>query len=291
VGRDLGKLLREAGVPREPMADVGLRFVRRTHARGRHYFIANRGSQAVDGWIALGTQAATAVWLDPRFDSRAGAAELRPMPDGGAEVYVQLRAGESRILRTFTGDAPGNPPWADVKRTGPVIPVAGRWHVRFIDGGPVLPAPFDTRILRSWTALPGWQAKRFAGTARYAVEVERPAGDAEDWLLDLGDVRESARVRLNGRPVATLFAPPFEVAVGRLLQPGKNLLEVEVTNLAANRVRDLDVRHVHWKYFYDVNLVDVSYKPLDASAWPLCDSGLLGPVTLRPVTWRRGARP
>ena len=63
---------------------------------------------------------------------------------------------------------------------------------------------------------------------------------------------------------------------------GANLLEVEVTNLSANRIRDLDLRKVPWKIFHDINFVNLDYKPFDASAWPLRASGLLGPVTLIP---------
>jgi hypothetical protein len=62
-----------------------------------------------------------------------------------------------------------------------------------------------------------------------------------------------------------------------------NLLEVEVTNVSANRIRDLDRRGVNWKNFNDINFVNLNYKPFDASNWPLTDSGLLGPVTLTPV--------
>ena len=84
-----------------------------------------------------------------------------------------------------------------------------------------------------------------------------------------------------------MFTPPFRVAVGEYLRPGKNVLEIEVTNLAANRVRDLDHRKVNWKYFYDANVVSVPGSGqrgvLDASNWPLRDSGLLGPVTLTPM--------
>jgi len=63
-----------------------------------------------------------------------------------------------------------------------------------------------------------------------------------------------------------------------------NLLEVEVTSTAANRVRDLDRRKVVWKNFYDINFVNMDYKPFDASGWPVADAGLLGPVTLRKLT-------
>ena len=64
------------------------------------------------------------------------------------------------------------------------------------------------------------------------------------------------------------------------LQPGKNQLEVEVTNVAANRIRDLDIRGVEWRHFYDINLVNIDYMPFDASVWEIKDAGLLGPVTL-----------
>ena len=71
-----------------------------------------------------------------------------------------------------------------------------------------------------------------------------------------------------------------EVDLGRLNESGPNLLEIEVTNLAANRIADLDRRGVNWKSFHEINFVNIDYKPFDASKWPLRESGLLGPVRL-----------
>jgi len=89
-------------------------------------------------------------------------------------------------------------------------------------------------------------------------------------------VRESARVRLNGKFVATAWSLPFVVDLGAL-KPGKNVLEIEVTNLAANRIRDLDLRGVPWKYTARPNpFVNVDYLPFDASKWKIMPSGLLG---------------
>ena len=51
---------------------------------------------------------------------------------------------------------------------------------------------------------------------------------------------------------------------------------------AANRIRDMDKQGGKWKAFHEINYVDIHYKKFDASNWPLVDSGLLGPVTLRP---------
>jgi hypothetical protein len=68
------------------------------------------------------------------------------------------------------------------------------------------------------------------------------------------------------------------------LKPTGNQLEVEVTSVSANRIRDLDRRGVKWKNFRDINFVNLDYKPFTAANWPLADCGLLGPVTLTPLT-------
>jgi hypothetical protein len=90
-------------------------------------------------------------------------------------------------------------------------------------------------------------------------------------------------VKVNGRDAGVLFSVPFHCRVGAFLKPGVNELEIEVTNLDANRIRDLDRRKVPWKKFHDINYVSITYRPFDAASWPLTDSGLLGPVRLIPL--------
>jgi hypothetical protein len=67
----------------------------------------------------------------------------------------------------------------------------------------------------------------------WSPETYRVRFEAPDWRLDLGRVCQSARVRLHGRDLGTLFTPAFRTACGPL-QPRDNMLEVEVTNVAAN---------------------------------------------------------
>ena len=86
-------------------------------------------------------------------------------------------------------------------------------------------------------------------------------------------------MRLNGRNLGTLLMNPYRIALDNL-RPAGNRLEVEVTNLTANRIRDLDRRKVPWRIFHDINFVSIRYTPFDASRWPVFDSGLLGPVCL-----------
>ena len=102
-------------------------------------------------------------------------------------------------------------------------------------------------------------------------------------MLDLGDVRESARVRINGQEVATLIAVPYRCLVGEYLRPGVNTLEVEVTNLPANRIADMDRRNVPWRIYKDANIVNIHYKKDNYGKWESVPSGLLGPVRLIPM--------
>jgi hypothetical protein len=272
-------------VPREAASNLGIRFVRRSHAEGYHYFFANRSDKPVDDWVTLGRTAQSAVILDPRFADRSGMAALRKDTISRTQVHLQLQPGESCILRTFTDKTVTGPAWPYLKPGGEPQNISGTWKVSFVEGGPELPKSFETTTLGSWTAQDDPETKRFAGSAHYTIEFDKPAGEAADWLLDLGNVCDSARVKLNGHEVAALWCAPFKIAVGKWLQPGKNVLEVEVTNIAANRVRDLDIRKVNWKYFYDANLASLTQRGgLDASVWPIRDSGLLGPVTLTALT-------
>ncbi len=266
----------------EPAAAAGLEFIRRAHDDGHSYFLVNLTGQSFDGWLALGTPANTAVLTDP-LTGRTGLAPLRTGQK--SEVYLQLAPGESLLLRTHLSSLLKKPaPWTWAAPVAAAVALAGEWTVEFLSGGPELPPPLKTAALKSWTELGGDAAKNFGGTARYRLEFDLPdAIAADDWLLDLGDVRESARVRLNGAEVATAWSLPFRLRVGPHLKPGRNVLELDVTSLAANRIRDLDRRKVDWKIMHEINFVNLDYKRFDASAWPDTPSGLLGPVTLTPL--------
>jgi hypothetical protein len=89
--------------------------------------------------------------------------------------------------------------------------------------------------------------------------------------------------------LTTLIGPPYRVILNRAQLRATNTLEVSVTNLSANRIRDLDRRGVNWKKFYNVNFparlpenrgADGLFT---AAGWQPLESGLLGPVTITPL--------
>lgn len=272
--------LAAAGARRETLVDrSGLTYIRRASPAGSFYFIANRGAEALDAWVPLSSRAVSAALLDP-MTGRAGVAATRRTAQG-AEVYLQLPPGASMFVRTSANRSSGQS-WRYFAPAGAPVPIQGAWDVLFLEGGPDLPHSFKTALLDSWTGAGGESVQRFAGAARYSIRFDAPA-QSTAWSLDLGDVRESARVRVNGRDAGSLIAPPFRVVLEGV-KPKDNLLEIEVTNTSANRLRDLDIRKVPWKIFHDINIVNLDYKPLEPSKWPLRASGLLGPVTLRSLS-------
>jgi hypothetical protein len=84
----------------------------------------------------------------------------------------------------------------------------------------------------------------------------------------------------------------LRIPAGRLQE--SNTLEIEVSNLMANRIADLDRRNVRYKKFYNINFpsrLPENRGPdgnFTAAKWPAADAGLMGPVTLTPL---EAARP
>ena len=289
LGDDLERLLQRANVSRESLVDLGLQVTRRRYEAGRYYFIANGGERDVDGWIPLADRATAAIVFDP-MTGRHGDAVSRQSTTGLLEVQLAIPRHSSVIVATAS--KPVGQKFAMFEPSGASIEVRGPWHIQFATGGPDRPRDREIDQLRSWTTFEGDEVKRFSGTVSYQTTFEQPARAADAWVLDLGRVHESARVRLNGRELGTLIGPTFRVTIAPSQLAAANVLEVHVTNLMANRIAALDKAGVRWKKFYNVNFparLPANRGPdglFTAAGWEPLDSGLLGPVTLTPQTQR-----
>ena len=286
IADDLEAMLGEIGIQREPMVDLGLLFARRADEIGRFYFISNRGDRAIDGWVPLAMRSPGASIFEP-MQGRRGAARIRESESGSLDVYLRLAPGESAIVAAAERPLPET--FIYYRGDGAAIAIDGPWSVRSTNGGPTIPLPKTIDRLASWTTFGGGDVLSFSGTATYTAHFAKPAASAPAWELDLGRVRESARVRLNGRDVGTLIAPPYRLVLDNIQLAQDNVLEISVTNLSANRIADLDRRGAGWKKFYNVNFPArlPANRGADglftASSWEPLESGLLGPVTLTPL--------
>ena len=157
------------------------------------------------------------------------------------------------------------------------IALTGPWEVAFDPkwGGPEK-VTFET--LEDWSKRPEAGIKHYSGRATYRNTFELSAaqiGRAGSQLtLDLGDVRNLATVRVNGRELATLWLAPWQVDITAAVKAGRNTLEIDLVNTWNNRlVGDAALPADQRRTFLTAQTVD--------SNAALLPAGLLGPVTLR----------
>lgn len=285
-GNDLEKLLTFAGIRQELMVKNGLKCTRRIGKNGSYYFILNQTNKPFEGWIPLQVKARSAGLFDPATGKK-GMTKSRISPTGNIEIYARLTPSESIITRTFDSKQGGDN-FIFYDTISASQEVKGIWKVDFIEGGPELPSSKEITKLVSWTDFGGETVKNFSGTAKYTISFSKPPGKADGWRLNLGKVCESAHIILNGNELATLIGPDYQIVIEKYLLKSQNILEIKVSNLAANRIAYLDRNNVQWKKFYNTNFP--SRLPqnrknglFDASAWLPRESGLIGPVTMTPI--------
>ncbi len=204
--------------------------------------------------------------------------------------------------------ADGQTAATDVHKPEDPIQVTGPWKVEFqAERG--APAEAEFTELMDWSKHNQDGIKYFSGTATYrkSFNVDMESSPTTRWNLDLGDVLIMAEVTLNGKDLGVLWKKPFTVDVTDALRPGQNELEIKVTNLWPNRM-------IGDEQYPDDSTEDGTWLKGPLKAWPawikegterpdarritfttfkyyqkdspLLPSGLLGPVTLRPVQSR-----
>jgi len=145
--------------------------------------------------------------------------------------------------------------------------VKGPWSVSFNPkwGGP---KNIIFEKLEDWTknSIPG--VKYYSGIANYHHTLDLPSNMLSDknadLFLDLGEVANLARIRLNGKDLGVVWTTPFIVKITEAAVPGTNQIDIEVANLWPNRL------------IGDEQFPDEYYKKESE----LLRSGLIGPVRL-----------
>jgi hypothetical protein len=150
--------------------------------------------------------------------------------------------------------------------------LSGSWTVSFDPrwGGP-RSVTFDK--LESWTTRAEPGIKYYSGTAVYQKTFTLANPARQKIFLDLGNVRELAEVKVNGRSAGIVWTPPFRVDITGAVKPGENSLEVEVVNFWPNRIIG-DQFLPSGERFTRTNIRQFN------KMTPLMPSGLLGPVRL-----------
>ena len=283
--------------PEAMRTELGLRAIRRKmpSADGEdtyHYFIANLTPDDIKAAVPLAIDFQSATWFNPMNG------DITPAEVSDGRILFCLRSGESRILQTsheacqshgtYTshgshtsyGTYKSSETYTSSATHKATVSLTAPWTLSFMDETPKVDKPFRLKSPQTWESLSDSAAVTM-GTGVYTTTFRLNKEQARKrWEIDLGDVRESARVYINGQFIGCAWAVPFILDCCNALKKGKNELRIEVTNLPANRIADMDRRGIPWRKMKEINVVDLNYKKTTYDQWAPVPSGLNAPVRL-----------
>jgi hypothetical protein len=235
------------------------------------YFLRN-GSDQVSGHSITFRIAGE---LPEVWDATTGEMHAAPgaklLANGYANVSLELAPFGSSILVFSKDFVHPNPPSIPKLQSIPVE-VVEPWSISFQSGRGAPQRAIETTTLRSWTEWNDPGVRYFSGTGTYRASITAPrvTTGTRVWLR-FSDVREIARVTINGKDAGTVWAKPLMLRVDQFIKPGENKIEIEVTNLWPNRIIG-DQQPEAREHFTSTNITE--YK----ADSPLIPSGLIGPV-------------
>jgi hypothetical protein len=192
--------------------------------------------------------------------------------EGRTKVDLALTPNDA-VFVVFRGNASTSASLLPTPKETQLAAIENNWKVSFQpDRG--APAQITLNKLASWTESADPGVKYFSGTGTYTQTIAAPGkwftSGSRLWL-DLGDVEEMAEVVVNGKSLGVVWKKPFRVDATHALKPGKNMVEIKVTNLWVNRLIGDQQPGTTKKITYTT----MPFYKRDA---PLLPSGLLGPV-------------
>jgi hypothetical protein len=305
-----GKIVSSTGNDFTLNTIAGTLDIREIHRRGEGadiYFVANTARSAGSADCSFSVTGKQPELWDPvtctmrnlpQFVESNGKTTIPMKFDSSQSFFIVFRKQRGKIKTGL------NFPEAKELAT-----LTGEWQVKFdpLWGGPAQPVTFA--VLQDWTTSADPGIKYFSGTAVYTklfdVAASKLSAGKTSLYLNLGQVNHIARVKLNNKDLGVVWTAPWTVKIpAGLLKTKLNKLEIEVTNVWANRLigDEQEPADVEWvpgplglgaqylKEFPDWFLNNTP-RPSKGrycfTTWnyfskndPLISSGLLGPVKL-----------
>lgn len=267
-------LLKHSRILPDFESDGPIRFTHRRDANAEVYFVANRESKEVRANACFRVTGRQPELWDPMTGTTRALPQFTES-DGRTTIPMRFEPAQSFFVvfrEPVIKNATGAPNFIELE---PAFNLNGSWEVSFDPewGGPEK-ATFNSLTDWSQRSEPG--IKYYSGKALYQTTFEFPdklPSPGQKYYLDLGMVKNLARVRLNGHELGVVWCAPWRVDASNALTPGTNRLEVEVANLWPNRlIGDLSLAE-------DQRLTWTTRNPLKKDS-PLLASGLLGPVRI-----------
>jgi len=187
----------------------------RSLADAQVYFFFNESNQKQSRAAVLAGGGQAQVW-------DAGAGTIHPMTgatvgNGTVTVPLSLEPYEAKLIVLGPLPAGAAEPKPALAADQTLLELSGDWSLTLGDRRLTTP-------LKSWEDL---GVSAFAGTALYRKEFTAPAAKGPVFL-ECENVRDYARVRLNGVDLDAHGWRPYRWEITKALKPGANVLEIEV---------------------------------------------------------------
>ncbi len=251
----------------------GLEYIHRKAGKGDYFFFRNSTRKPVRTEVQFPCAGRSPEIWDPWTGEITPASGYR-REKGGVAMDIELTPYGSLLLGfERTPERVAAPREAAPPVSGPLSTISiKRWHLETDlvgTDGLRRPMVMDMEGLKDWREIKGLAGCSSPG--RYSATVNLDQEFFKDRfriILDLGDVRDAAEVRINREEVAPLIVPPFSCDVTKYLKPGANQIQVLVTPTLYNRL-------VRWG-----SSGDRRYRQFKGRE-NLMPSGLLAPVRVK----------
>lgn len=289
------KLLSKMGVAEDFKSDTAIRYTHRSLPNSDIYFVSNKTDQNINIDCVFRSDRSSPQLWDPLTG------KIRKLPEyltnnGITTIPIQFGSFESFFI-VFTKGFPGaSLSTKNFPKGTKIESINGPWEVTFDPkwGGPEK-VRFDS--LTDWTKRQENGIKYYSGIATYRKNFDfnndRNTDKNTTLYLDLGEVNNMARVKLNGKDLGVVWTTPLRADITDVVKEKNNLLEIEVANLWSNRLigdeqlPDDGIKDGNWPEWL------ISKKPRTSGRYTfttfkhytkdsaLLKSGLIGPVTIR----------
>lgn len=268
-----------------------LRYIHKKKENLDIYFVSNKSDRKVESTCSFRTDKGHAYLLNP-VSGDAFSLDISKVEKLHSFINLDFEPYESFFVVFVDND---NLLPAQVLKTNRHYKVdqvlKGKWNVVFQDNKGNVDS-IETNTLFDWSKSADEYIKYFSGTATYRYNLNLSVKENCSYLIDLGNVKNIAKVFVNGSSIGTLWTTPWSIDVTPYLVDGDNELMIEVTNLWINRLigdelePDDGIVNGRWPQWLQNGLPRPSkrktfatYKHYSMDS-PLEKSGLLGPVRL-----------
>jgi hypothetical protein len=235
------ELLRKMKIQPDFESTESLRFTHRSQEIRDIYFLSNKTDGKVNSICTFRIGKGTPELWDPITGEIRSLQEFQ-VKDGRTLIPMQFEPYQSFFV-LFDKNGKSKASEHTVIKNFPdpkiLFEVRNPWKVSFDQkwGGP---KDVVFNKLEDWTKCSEDGIKYYSGTGVYHNTVQLPSGIVHDKIndlyLDLGEVFNLARIRINGKDMGVVWTPPYQIKITGAVIPGDNRIEIEVANLWPNRL-------------------------------------------------------